>query len=45
MNYDTIFPSSPPGLHLLSMDAQWMLKGCSMDAYAIVTLIAIQNLS
>ena len=28
--------SSPPGLRLLSMDAQWMLKGCSMDAERVL---------
>ena len=30
------FPLSPPGLHLVSMDAQWMLKGCSMDAQTLL---------
>ena len=30
-------PDPPHGFHLLPMDAQWMLNGCSMVASPIVT--------
>ena len=36
-NIDNI-ANFPPAFHLVPMDAQWMLKGCSMVACPIVTL-------
>jgi len=34
------FPLFPRGFHLLPMDAQWMLKGCSMVASATMNTLS-----
>ena len=34
--YVIFFAFSPCILQLVSMDAQWMLKGCSMDAQTLL---------
>ena len=36
--------SSPRGFHLLPMDAQWMLKGCSMVASATMNTLSMIHL-